>query len=52
MSLAIVMMASGEVAKLDKNNFVVIANLKRQTKHANIDSIHARMSTYYKHSIF
>lgn len=52
MSLAIVMMASGELATLNNNNFVVIANLKLQSKRAYIDSIHARISTYYKHSIF
>ena len=52
MSVAIVMMASGELATLNNNNFVVIANLKLQSKRAYIDSIHARISTYYKHSIF
>ena len=52
MSVAIVMMVSGELATLSNNNFVVIANMKLQSKRAYIESIHARISTYYKHSIF
>ena len=43
MSLAAMIMASGEFAALDSNIFAIISNSKQQSKRADFDSIHAHI---------